>query len=75
MVMYGATHRGEPTVPRSKRSEKSPIFLGLDVSKASRSGIKAFVTVAKTIRKRKEGILAAVRLKINNECASYCASL
>ena len=33
--MYGATHRGEPTVPRSKRSEKSPIFLGLDVSKAS----------------------------------------
>jgi transposase len=32
-------------------------------SKASRSGLKAFVTAAKTIRKRKEGILAAVRLQ------------
>jgi transposase len=31
-----------------------------------RSGLKPFVTAAKTIRKRKEGILAAVRLGINN---------
>jgi transposase len=35
-------------------------------SRASRSGLKAFVTVAQTIRKRKDGILAAVRLGINN---------
>jgi transposase len=35
-------------------------------SKAQRSGLKPFVTVAKTIRKRKEGILAAIRLGINN---------
>ena len=35
-------------------------------SKASRSGLKPFVTAATTIRKRKEGILAAVRLGINN---------
>jgi transposase len=35
-------------------------------SKAQRSGLKPFVTAAKTIRKRKEGILAAVRLGINN---------
>jgi len=35
-------------------------------SRASRSGLKPFVTAARTIRKRKEGILAAVRLKINN---------
>lgn len=35
-------------------------------SKASRSGLKPFVTVAKTIRKHKEGILAAIRLGINN---------
>lgn len=35
-------------------------------SKASRSGLKPFVTVAATIRKRMEGILAAVRLGINN---------
>jgi transposase len=35
-------------------------------SRASRSGLKPFVTAAKTIRKRKEGILAAVRLGVNN---------
>ncbi|MHB1739376.1 MAG: ISL3 family transposase [Actinomycetes bacterium] len=35
-------------------------------SKASRSGLKPFVTIAQTIRKRRSGILAAVRLKINN---------
>ena len=35
-------------------------------SKAQRSGLKPFVTAAKTIRKRKAGILAAVRLGINN---------
>jgi transposase len=35
-------------------------------SRASSSGLKPFVTAAKTIRKRKEGILAAVRLGINN---------
>ncbi|HZW42800.1 MAG TPA: transposase [Dermatophilaceae bacterium] len=35
-------------------------------SKASRSGLKPSVTVAQTIRKRRSGILAAVRLGINN---------
>jgi transposase len=35
-------------------------------SKASRSGLKPFVTAAKTIRQRKEGILAAVRPGIDN---------
>ncbi len=35
-------------------------------SKASRSGLKPFVTVAQTIRKRRTGILAAVHLGINN---------
>jgi transposase len=35
-------------------------------SRASRSGLKPFVTAAKTIRKRREGILAAVRLGVNN---------
>ncbi|HUZ70261.1 MAG TPA: ISL3 family transposase [Candidatus Saccharimonadales bacterium] len=35
-------------------------------SRAQRSGLKPFVTAEKTIRKRKAGILAAVRLKINN---------
>jgi transposase len=35
-------------------------------SKASRSGLKPFVTTAQTLRKRRSGILAAVRLGINN---------
>jgi transposase len=35
-------------------------------SRAQRSGLKPFVTLAKTIRKRREGILAAVRLGVNN---------
>ena len=35
-------------------------------SRASRSGLKPFVSAAKTIRKRKEGILAAIRLGVNN---------
>ncbi|MGH8275386.1 MAG: ISL3 family transposase [Steroidobacteraceae bacterium] len=48
-------------------SEKEvSILLDRFCSKASRSGLKPFVTAAKTIRKRKEGILAAIRLGINN---------
>jgi len=35
-------------------------------SKASRSRLKPFVTVARTIRKRRAGILAAIRLGVNN---------
>lgn len=35
-------------------------------SKASRSGLRPFVTLARTIRKHREGILAAVRLGVNN---------
>ena len=35
-------------------------------SRAQRSGLQPFVTLAKTIRKRREGILAAVRLGVNN---------
>lgn len=35
-------------------------------SRAHRSGLKPFVTLAKTIRTHREGILAAVRLGVNN---------
>jgi transposase len=35
-------------------------------SKAQRSGLKPFVTLSKTIRTHKEGILAAIRLGVNN---------
>jgi transposase len=33
--MYGATHRGEPTVPTTKTTERGRIHLGLDVAKNS----------------------------------------
>lgn len=36
------------------------------ISKASRSRIPAFVTATKTIRRHRDGILAAIRLGINN---------
>ena len=35
-------------------------------SKAQRSGLKPFVTAARTIRRRRAGIVAAVRLGVNN---------
>ena len=35
-------------------------------SRAQRSGLKPFVTLARTIRRRRAGILAAVRLGVNN---------
>lgn len=46
--------------------EEVGILLDRFCSKASRSGLKPFVTAAKTIRKRRAGILAAVRLGVNN---------
>ena len=47
-------------------TEEVGALLGRFCSKASRSGLKPLVTAAQTIRKRREGILAAVRLGINN---------
>jgi len=46
--------------------EEVGMLLDRFCSRASRSGLKPFVTVAKTIRKRREGILAAIRLGVNN---------
>jgi transposase len=46
--------------------EEVAMMLDRFCSKASRSGLKPFVTAAKTIRKRKSGILAAIRLGVNN---------
>ncbi|MFM8349914.1 MAG: transposase [Actinomycetales bacterium] len=36
------------------------------ISKATRSGLAPFIKVAHTIRKHRDGILAAIRLNINN---------
>ena len=41
-------------------------LLGRFCSRAPRSRLKPFATLAKTIRKHRQGILAAVRLGINN---------
>jgi len=46
--------------------EEVGLMLDRFCSRAQRSGLKPFVTAAKTIRKRRAGILAAVRLGINN---------
>ncbi len=46
--------------------EEVGILLDRFCSRAQRSGMKPFVALAKTIRKRREGILAAVRLGVNN---------
>jgi transposase len=44
------------------------------LSWASRSRLKPFVKLARTIRKHKAGVLAAIELNLSNECLSYCAS-
>ena len=41
---------------------------------ASRSRLKPFVKLARTIRKHKQGVLAALKLELNNACLSYCTS-
>lgn len=48
--------------------EESEVASLLDrfCSRAQRSGLKPFVTLAKTIRDHREGILAAIRLGVNN---------
>ncbi|HEV2069625.1 MAG TPA: ISL3 family transposase [Acidimicrobiales bacterium] len=43
-----------------------PRLLDRFCSRAQRSRLKPFVTLAKTIRKHRQGILAAVRLSVNN---------
>jgi transposase len=46
--------------------EEVGVLLDRFCSRAQRSRLKPFVTLAKTIRKRRAGILAAVRIGINN---------
>ena len=52
--------------PGDLSDDQAAMLLDRFCSKASRSGLKPFITAAKTIRKRRDGILAAVRLGINN---------
>ena len=46
--------------------EEVGVLLDRFCSRAQRSGMRPFVTLAQTVRKRREGILAAVRLGVNN---------
>ena len=46
--------------------EKVGALLDRFCSRAQRNGMKPFLTLAQTVRKRREGILAAVRLGVNN---------
>jgi len=41
---------------------------------ARRCRLASFVKLARTITAHRDGILAAIRLGLNNECLSYCTS-
>jgi hypothetical protein len=56
----------EPIFAGDLSDDEVGMLLDRFCSKTQRSGLKRFVTLAKTIRKRKKGILAAVKLGINN---------
>ena len=57
-------------VPKDQAEERLEAWLAW----AQRSRLKPFVKLARTIRKHREGILAARRLGLSNECLSYCTS-
>jgi hypothetical protein len=44
------------------------------LARLSRSRLAPFIRLGRTIRKHRQGILAARRLKLSNECTSYCTS-
>ena len=52
----------------------APAHLDAWLAWASRSKLDPFIKLARTIRRHREGILAAIRLGLNNECTSYCTS-
>ncbi|MGI8557924.1 MAG: ISL3 family transposase [Solirubrobacteraceae bacterium] len=52
----------------------APAHLDAWLAWASRSKLRPFVKLARTIRQHKAGVLAAIKLGISNECTSYCTS-
>ena len=54
--------------------DEAPERLDAWLAWASRSRLKPFVKLARTIRKHKQGVLAAIDLGLSNECLSYCTS-
>jgi transposase len=57
-------------VPKHEAKERLEAWLAW----ASRSRLKPFVKLARTIRQHKQGVLAAIELGISNACLSYCTS-
>lgn len=45
------------------------------LARLSRSRLRPFIRLGRTIRKHRPGILAARRLKLSNACLSYCTSI
>ena len=71
--MFGYTAGARASSPVDKRGMTAPSagqrsgeLLDRFCSRASRSGLKPFVTLAKTMCKHRQGILAAVRMGVNN---------
>ena len=54
--------------------DEAPERLDAWLAWASRSRLKSFVKLARTIRKHKQGVLAAIELGLSNACPSYCTS-
>ncbi len=52
----------------------APTHLDSWLAWASRSRLEPFIKLARTIRRHRDGILAARRLNLSNECTSYCTS-
>src|SRR5204862_3614812 len=52
----------------------APAHLQAWLAWASRSRLKPFVRLARTLRARRDGILAAIRLGLSNERPSHCTS-
>jgi transposase len=52
----------------------APAHLDAWLAWASRSRLRPFVRLARTIRNHRAGVLAAIRLDLSNECASHCTS-
>jgi transposase len=55
-------------------TEEAPERLEAWLAWASRSRLKPFIKLARTLRKHKAGVLAAIELNLSNACLSYCAS-
>ena len=62
-----AARRAEVALP-PQRSALTPAYLDAWLARASRSRLKPIVRLARTFRAHRDGILAAVRLGLSNDC-------